>query len=425
MWLMKRWVLGPLPPGVEVAAHPMVLAAWLGLLVTMLNLVPLGQLDGGHLAFAALGDGARRVGQVSAAVLAGLTLFVSAGWLLWLVVTVLLVGFGHPPVSRPELPLGRGRRWICVTLCGVPRALPHAAAPARGVPVSGEPMRFHCTACGLLVRASGFRVEGARLILACERCGTEASVRVGGERDRRTRAESAAVQAAARAATSPAPATQRRSVMKRRARRGRRSSADRPPPSPRPQAESRGGAAAAASCAVAVSVQRADGPSAAQRAASASIPAVPEGHCPRCLAQRSPAARGCAGCGLDFLRVRSESLAPSARLAASWSALQEAWEDPAAHQDFLQRAIAAGELSGAGRLYRLLLLHRPEDAHAQRALERMRQQALATWLIPSAEASGAARSPRALRWVLLLLLVLAGALVTAAVWARFPAPPAP
>jgi membrane-associated protease RseP (regulator of RpoE activity) len=132
MWLMKRWVLGPLPPGMEVAAHPMVLAAWLGLLVTMLNLLPMGQLDGGHLAFAALGEGARRVGQVSAAVLAGLTLLASGGWLLWLLVTVLLVGFGHPPVSRPELPLSAGRRWVCL-VCALLLVLCLMPVPLRGV----------------------------------------------------------------------------------------------------------------------------------------------------------------------------------------------------------------------------------------------------------------------------------------------------
>jgi hypothetical protein len=133
-------------------------------------------------------------------------------------------------------------------------------------------------------------------------------------------------------------------------------------------------------------------------------------------------ARGCAGCGLDFLRVSAESLAPSARLAADWSTLQEAWEDATAHQEFLRRATAAGEASGAGRLYRLRLLYRPDDATAARALERMRQQAIATWLTPKAAMREKVQAPRRWQWVFLLLLACA---LLAALWANLPPPRTP
>src|SRR5207342_1545178 len=48
-----RWLPGQ---GVDVNLHPMAFAAWVGLLITMINLMPIGQLDGGHIARAALGQ---------------------------------------------------------------------------------------------------------------------------------------------------------------------------------------------------------------------------------------------------------------------------------------------------------------------------------------------------------------------------------
>ncbi len=53
--LLQRLVKGPLPEGKDLAVHPMFIAGWFGLLVTMLNLIPIGQLDGGHLSYAVFG----------------------------------------------------------------------------------------------------------------------------------------------------------------------------------------------------------------------------------------------------------------------------------------------------------------------------------------------------------------------------------
>ena len=54
-WAIKRAVLGPMPVGHDVILHPTALAGWAGLLITMLNLLPWGQLDGGHIAYALFG----------------------------------------------------------------------------------------------------------------------------------------------------------------------------------------------------------------------------------------------------------------------------------------------------------------------------------------------------------------------------------
>ncbi|MBX3183692.1 MAG: site-2 protease family protein [Polyangiaceae bacterium] len=55
-WLLKRLVLGPMPEGYDIQTHPLALAAWVGFFVTFLNLFPYSQLDGGHIAYALLGE---------------------------------------------------------------------------------------------------------------------------------------------------------------------------------------------------------------------------------------------------------------------------------------------------------------------------------------------------------------------------------
>ena len=106
--------LGPRPPGMDVDAHPFVLAGWLGSLVTMLNLFPVGQLDAGHLTYALFGNRARAIGAVALLSLGALAVLVSFTWVAWLLVVLLVVGVKHPPVTRPEEPLGAARGWLCV-----------------------------------------------------------------------------------------------------------------------------------------------------------------------------------------------------------------------------------------------------------------------------------------------------------------------
>jgi len=108
--LLERVAIGPLPPDAQVLLHPMAFAAWIGLFVTALNLLPIGQLDGGHVLYAVLGRRQPGVSRAVVLALAGLG-FLWWGWFLWGGMTLLL-GIAHPPVIREDRPLGRGGRWL-------------------------------------------------------------------------------------------------------------------------------------------------------------------------------------------------------------------------------------------------------------------------------------------------------------------------
>ena len=97
----------------QAVEHPVFVAAWFGLFVTALNLLPLGQLDGGHALYAVFGT---RQKKVAIPILVGLALLglMWPGWWLWVVVT-LVVGIRHPPVLDEEIPLD-GRRLAVAVL---------------------------------------------------------------------------------------------------------------------------------------------------------------------------------------------------------------------------------------------------------------------------------------------------------------------
>lgn len=95
---------GALAPGTDIIAHPVLIAAWFGLLVTGINLVPAGQLDGGHIAYALLGPRARYLSYVMIAIFAVLALLVSTSWMLWAVL-LLLFGRSHPPALNQTVKL--------------------------------------------------------------------------------------------------------------------------------------------------------------------------------------------------------------------------------------------------------------------------------------------------------------------------------
>jgi membrane-associated protease RseP (regulator of RpoE activity) len=113
-WFAVKLIHGDIPAGSEVMAHPVFIAAWFGLVVTMLNLLPVGQLDGGHLTHAWYGEKAEAIGHRIAAGALIMSLFFSASWLIWFFLITRFIGVGHPPVMEPAKPLSRGRKVVVV-----------------------------------------------------------------------------------------------------------------------------------------------------------------------------------------------------------------------------------------------------------------------------------------------------------------------
>jgi membrane-associated protease RseP (regulator of RpoE activity) len=140
---LKYLVVGPIPGGSDVNLHPTALAGWAGLFVTMINLLPFGQLDGGHIAYALFGQKQDRVALWVRRSLVGLFLYNlavflvpvllgtskleayeavlnSLFWLFWygfLWILVWLSGSEHPPFESGSLSPGRrALAWLCLAV---------------------------------------------------------------------------------------------------------------------------------------------------------------------------------------------------------------------------------------------------------------------------------------------------------------------
>jgi membrane-associated protease RseP (regulator of RpoE activity) len=96
--------------------HPVAFAGWVGLFVTVLNLMPIGQLDGGHVAFALLGKWFRYLPWLVIPILLILGFFGWIGWFVWAILVAFL-GVRHPPITGE--PIGTGRlalAWACLVI---------------------------------------------------------------------------------------------------------------------------------------------------------------------------------------------------------------------------------------------------------------------------------------------------------------------
>jgi membrane-associated protease RseP (regulator of RpoE activity) len=110
-FLLTKLVIGSVPAGSDVYLHPVAFAGWIGFFVTSLNLIPVGQLDGGHIAYAILGERQRLISRVLIGVLLVLGVFVFAGWAVWAILLFFL-GPKHPPILYPGIPLDPERKAV-------------------------------------------------------------------------------------------------------------------------------------------------------------------------------------------------------------------------------------------------------------------------------------------------------------------------
>jgi len=111
MALLEKLVLD-VPAGHSIALHPVAVAGWFGLLLTALNLLTLGQLDGGHCLYAASPRLHRWVSAPLSAFLLALGVFTPfLGWAVWGLITGIFLN-QHPPVAESEPRLSAGRRAV-------------------------------------------------------------------------------------------------------------------------------------------------------------------------------------------------------------------------------------------------------------------------------------------------------------------------
>ena len=108
----------------EIYHFPYLFAGWIGLLITSINLIPIGQLDGGHILYALVGKKARLVGISAFILLLLLNVILILGyfsfiWVLWIILIFFIIGFRHPPTLNDKQILGLPRTltgWFCLFL---------------------------------------------------------------------------------------------------------------------------------------------------------------------------------------------------------------------------------------------------------------------------------------------------------------------
>jgi membrane-associated protease RseP (regulator of RpoE activity) len=127
---LTKIIFGDLPDTQQIILHPVAFAGWIGLLVTSLNLLPIGQLDGGHIAYALFGEKQEKISKVAfiSLIVLGTYKWMGElfnvqipgweGWIFWAML-LLMMGLKHPPPINQWVDLDRKRMvmgWIALVI---------------------------------------------------------------------------------------------------------------------------------------------------------------------------------------------------------------------------------------------------------------------------------------------------------------------
>lgn len=101
-------VVRDLPKGYTIEMNPLLFAGWVGFLITSINLLPAGQLDGGHIFRAALGEKQKYAGWIAVIIM------VITGWVFFAIIIVFIMGMMHPPPLNDDTKLDNKRKVLSV-----------------------------------------------------------------------------------------------------------------------------------------------------------------------------------------------------------------------------------------------------------------------------------------------------------------------
>ena len=122
---LSKIAIGSVAADYDILLHPVAFAGWLGLFVTVLNLIPIGQFDGGHIAYALLGHNHRYLSGMFFLGLFPMGFFLWPGWFVWVMFGA-FIGLKHPPPTDDITPLDFRRKVIGIitliifVLCFIP-----------------------------------------------------------------------------------------------------------------------------------------------------------------------------------------------------------------------------------------------------------------------------------------------------------------
>jgi membrane-associated protease RseP (regulator of RpoE activity) len=132
---IARVIFGRIPYGYDIMLHPVALAGWFGFFVTLLNLLPVGQLDGGHVVYAMFGRHHRWIARSFLAVTVAAGFLGWMGWFVWAAL-MLFIGVDHPRTLDHDADLDPRRRlagWMTLVVLAL-TFIPVPIAPIEGGP---------------------------------------------------------------------------------------------------------------------------------------------------------------------------------------------------------------------------------------------------------------------------------------------------